>query len=183
MEMAGNKVSTIFVEAGKNSDHNYFFFEKNEKNEKCLELPDLARKLIRKIFWNFFTPPPGIFFWKKNEKCLEFPDLARKLVRKIFWKLYPPPDFFFFEKNEKCLELPDLARKLIRTFAWKFYPPPPDFLGLFKATLQTREPKNFRSRRWGAERRVSRAQTRERGPPSAWAEIITSFASISLTEA
>jgi hypothetical protein len=23
---------------------------KNEKNEKCLELPDLARKLIRKIF-------------------------------------------------------------------------------------------------------------------------------------
>ena len=24
-----------------------------EKNEKCLELPDLARKLIRKIFWKF----------------------------------------------------------------------------------------------------------------------------------
>jgi hypothetical protein len=27
-----------------------FLLEKNEKNEKCLELPDLARNLIRKIF-------------------------------------------------------------------------------------------------------------------------------------
>jgi hypothetical protein len=36
--------------AGKNSDHNQFFFEKNEKKEKCLELPELVRKLIRKIF-------------------------------------------------------------------------------------------------------------------------------------
>jgi hypothetical protein len=34
----------------KSYDHNYSFFEKNEKNEKCLELPDLARKCIRKIF-------------------------------------------------------------------------------------------------------------------------------------
>jgi hypothetical protein len=46
--------------AGKHSDHYFrrwqanivttinFSFEKNEKkNEKCLELPDLARKLIR----------------------------------------------------------------------------------------------------------------------------------------
>jgi hypothetical protein len=44
--------------AGKHSDHYfrrwqakivttiYLFFEKNEKNEKFLELPDLARKLI-----------------------------------------------------------------------------------------------------------------------------------------
>ena len=39
-----------------------------------------------------------------------------------------------------------------------------------KAILQTRAPENFRSRRWGAERRVPRARTRERGPPSAWAE-------------
>jgi hypothetical protein len=30
-----------------------------------------------------------------------------------------------------------------------------------KVTLQTLVPKNFLSRRWGAERRVSRAQTRE----------------------
>ena len=35
-------------------------------------------------------------------------------------------------------------------------------------TLQTRAPKNFMS--MGAERRVSRAQTREQGPPLAWAE-------------
>ena len=33
-------------------------------------------------------------------------------------------------------------------------------------------PENFRSCRWGAERRVKRAQTRERGPPSALAEIV-----------
>ena len=32
--------------------------------------------------------------------------------------------------------------------------------------------KNVRWCRWGAERRVKRAQTRERGPPSAPAEII-----------
>ena len=36
-----------------------------------------------------------------------------------------------------------------------------------QVTLQKRVPKNFRSCRWGAEQRVSRAQTRERGPPSA----------------
>ena len=34
-----------------------------------------------------------------------------------------------------------------------------------KATLQTHAWKNFRWRRWGAERRVERAQTREQGPP------------------
>ena len=44
-----------------------------------------------------------------------------------------------------------------------------------KATLQTSAPKNFCSRRWGAERRVSRAQTRERGPPLAQAEIENCF--------
>ena len=60
---------------GKNSDHNLFIFEKNEKSQKCLELPDLARKFIKRevlrIFWfgekvdqkNFQTilpplPPP-----------------------------------------------------------------------------------------------------------------------------
>ena len=42
-----------------------------------------------------------------------------------------------------------------------------------KVTLQTRAAENFRSRRWGAERRVARAQTRERGSPSALAEIFT----------
>ena len=33
------------------------FFEKNEKNEKCLELNDLARKLIKKLSDNFIPPP------------------------------------------------------------------------------------------------------------------------------
>ena len=40
-----------------------------------------------------------------------------------------------------------------------------------KETLQTRAVENFRYCRWGAERRVSRAQTRERGHPSALAEL------------
>ena len=41
---------------------------------------------------------------------------------------------------------------------------------LVKSTLQTRV-ENFRQCRWGAEQRVPRARTRERGPPSALAEI------------
>ena len=37
--------------AGKHSDHNFhYFLGKNEKNEKFLELPDLARNLTRKTF-------------------------------------------------------------------------------------------------------------------------------------
>ena len=42
--------------------HNYLqisilnvFWEKMKKNKKCLELPDLARKLIRKIIIKFFS--------------------------------------------------------------------------------------------------------------------------------
>ena len=38
--------------------------------------------------------------------------------------------------------------------------------------LKTCVAENFRVCRWGAERRVSRAQTRERGPPSAYVEIV-----------
>ena len=34
-----------------------------KKNEKCLELPDLARKLIRKSFKKILPPPP-----KKKKK-------------------------------------------------------------------------------------------------------------------
>ena len=42
-----------------------------------------------------------------------------------------------------------------------------------QVTLQTRAPENFCSSRWGAKQRVQRAQTWERGPPSALAEIST----------
>ena len=46
-----NIVTTIFVDGRQKVVTTInFFLEKNEKNEKCLELPDLARKLIRKIF-------------------------------------------------------------------------------------------------------------------------------------
>jgi hypothetical protein len=48
---------------GKHNDHNfYLILEKNEKNEKFLELPDLARKFIEKSFQIFLPPPPQ----KKN---------------------------------------------------------------------------------------------------------------------
>ena len=39
-------------------------------------------------------------------------------------------------------------------------------------TLQTHAAENFRSCRWGAEWRVSRAQSRKRGPPSAWPDFL-----------
>ena len=41
--------------AGKNSDHNKKTIEKNEKNEKHLELPDFAReKNFKKNILEFF---------------------------------------------------------------------------------------------------------------------------------
>ena len=63
--------------AGKHSDHYFrrwqakivttvnFFFEKNEKNEKCLELPDLKQeieKVDQNIFLKILPPPPPGFF-------------------------------------------------------------------------------------------------------------------------
>ena len=80
--------------------------------------------------------------------CLEWPDLTRKLIRKTFKKNYPPtPEFLvFFEKKLKELRIVDLAKKMTRKTCGKT---------------------NFRSRCWGAKRRVKRAQTWERGPPSA----------------
>jgi hypothetical protein len=44
-----------------------------------------------------------------------------------------------------------------------------------KVTLKTCVPENFYLCQWGAERRVSRAQTRGRGPQSAQAEIFILF--------
>ena len=65
-----------------------------KKKLKCLELPDLVRKLIRKSFKKFAPPPLKKGFWgEKNEKCLELPDLVRKLIRKSFLKIPPPPRF------------------------------------------------------------------------------------------
>jgi hypothetical protein len=60
--------------AGKHSDHYFrrwqaklvttinFVLKKMKKSENCLELPDLARKLIRKIFLPRFD-----FFLKKTK--------------------------------------------------------------------------------------------------------------------
>ena len=101
-----------------------------------------------------------------------------------FLKSLPPPlnfSFVFERKKKKCLELSDLARKLIRIFFWKSYPPP-EFLGFFVEKKLLGEmfevnsadtcAENLCLCRWGAEWRVSRAQNRERGPPSALAEIL-----------
>ena len=41
-----------------------------------------------------------------------------------------------------------------------------------KVTLQTCAPVHFCSHYWGAEQTVLHAQTQERGPPSAWAQIL-----------
>ena len=103
MEMAGKHSDHYFCRCQANIVTTIFiFFEKKEKNEKCLELPDLARKLIRKTFWKFY-PPPRIFrfFFEKNEKCLELSDLARKLIRKTFLKPTPPLIPRFFLKKTK----------------------------------------------------------------------------------
>ena len=80
----------------------YFFVEKNEKNEKCLELLDSARKLIR-----HFLPPPQpeflVFFWKKR-KVLRILWFGEKVIRKTPWKFYPPPEFlgFFWKKTKSA---------------------------------------------------------------------------------
>ena len=83
--------------AGKHSDHYFrrwqanivttinFFLEKNEKNEKCLELPDLARKCIR------------IFFLKKNQKVLRIAGFGEKIDQNIFFENFTsPPGFLRF---------------------------------------------------------------------------------------
>ena len=51
----------------------------------------------------------------------------------------------------------------------------------FKMTLRTHAPTNFRSCWWGAERSVTRAQTREQESPSAWAEYSITFMFVDVT--
>ena len=107
---------------------------------------------------HYFQRPQFWFFGGKKikkQKVLRIAWFGEKVDQKFFSFL------FFF--NKKFLELPDLARKLIRKTLENFSPPP----------LQTCAPENFRSCRWGAEGRFPRAQTPERGPPLAWAEIYT----------
>ena len=54
---------------GKHNDHNFdFFLKKMRKNEKCLELPDLARKLIRKSFKKIPPPQKKLGFLREKMK-------------------------------------------------------------------------------------------------------------------
>jgi hypothetical protein len=68
--------------AGKHSNHYFhrrqakivttidFFFEKNEKNEKCLELPEMARTLIGKFSnYNAKEKVPGgsSTYWYRSD--------------------------------------------------------------------------------------------------------------------
>ena len=66
---------------------------------------------------------------------------------------------FFLENFKSCLRVPKL-------WIWVLSGE------ILKVTLQTCEPENLCSSWWGAKRSVYRAQTREQGPTSAWAEII-----------
>ena len=56
-----------FLAKSENAKH-FSFFSKNWKNKKCLELPDLARKLIKKTFWKFYPPPEFLVFFLKKPK-------------------------------------------------------------------------------------------------------------------
>ena len=65
-----------------------FFWRK--KNEKCLEFPDLARKLVGKIFWKFYPPPQDFFFLKKR-KMIRISWFGEKIGRKNILKILKPP--------------------------------------------------------------------------------------------
>jgi hypothetical protein len=70
--------------AGKYSYHNFYLFRKKwGKNEKGLELIDLARKLIEKSF-----------FFKKvfKKKYLKLPELIRKTCENFSNPPPPTPD-------------------------------------------------------------------------------------------
>ena len=89
--------------AGKHSDHYFcrwqakivttinFFFE---KNEKCLEFSDLARRLIRKTFWKFVPLPTEFLGLKKTkkQKVLRILWFGEKVDQQNFLKILPPPD-------------------------------------------------------------------------------------------
>ena len=53
---------------GKHNDHNFDFLE---GGKKCLKLPDLARKLIRKSFRNDYLGPGVVFEGYSAETCGE----------------------------------------------------------------------------------------------------------------
>ena len=60
------------------------FFVKNETNQSCSKLPEMARKLAENYFFEFLAPPQkklgGVHkFFVKNENCSELPEMARKL--------------------------------------------------------------------------------------------------------
>ena len=92
----------------------FFFFE---KNEKCLELPDLARKLIEIIFWKFYrTPPPTTSVTALHFFCFCFSGWKNKSgeelnkFQSIFWSIYSQNQailntfnfFLFFQKKINC---------------------------------------------------------------------------------
>ena len=77
MEMAGKNSNHYFWRCKANIMSTILIFlgKKWEKKQKCLELFDLARNLIRKK-----VPPPQKkgFFLRKKQKCLKLHDLVRK---------------------------------------------------------------------------------------------------------
>ena len=68
-------------------------FVKNEKNQSCSKLPEMASKLVENDFRTFQPPPRKILGRKqnfvkneKNQSCSKLPEMARKLVENDFCK-------------------------------------------------------------------------------------------------
>jgi hypothetical protein len=82
--------------------HPWWVMEKNGKKENCLKLPDLARKLIRKLFGNF-TPPPRIFSFcfEKTRKVLRILWFGEKVDQTNFLNILQ--FLFFCEKKTKSV--------------------------------------------------------------------------------
>ena len=74
---------------------------KNEKNQSCSKLPEMARKLVENDFFWLFRPPPQknllavqkfLVKNEKNQSCSKLPEMTRKLVENNFGFLRPQPE-------------------------------------------------------------------------------------------
>ena len=71
-------------------------FVKNEKNQSCSKLHEMARKVVKNDFWIFWPP------YQNNRT----PTIKKKLVKN--------------EKNQSCSKLSEMARKLVENEFWTF---------------------------------------------------------------
>ena len=50
--------------------------KKNDKNQSCSKLPEMARKLVEQIF-GVFSPPNKST--QKNQSCLQLPEMVKQI--------------------------------------------------------------------------------------------------------